>query len=281
MSITVTPTGQACGAVVTGIDLSQELTAQTITELRANWLQHHVLSFPDQTLSDDDLERFSLCFGEFGADPFIAPIAGREHVISVQRLANEKAPLFAENWHTDWSFQKVPPAGTCLYGITIPPVGGNTLYINQHLAFDEMPPELRQRVEGKVAIHSAKGAYAPDGMYGVEDKESDRSMVILPSVEAGETQTHPLIQEHSESGQRAIFGCIGYIIGIEGLGESESLDLLMALHDWQTQEQFQYSHQWQAGTLVMWDNRSVLHRATGGYEGHDRVLHRTTIAGLQ
>ena len=281
MSITVTPTGQACGAVVTGIDLSQELTAQTITELRANWLQHHVLSFPDQTLSDDDLERFSLCFGEFGADPFIAPIAGREHVISVQRLANEKAPLFAENWHTDWSFQKVPPAGTCLYGITIPPVGGNTLYINQHLAFDEMPPELRQRVEGKVAIHSAKGAYAPDGMYGLEDKESDRSMVILPSVEAGETQTHPLIQEHSESGQRAIFGCIGYIIGIEGLGESESLDLLMALHDWQTQEQFQYSHQWQAGTLVMWDNRSVLHRATGGYEGHDRVLHRTTIAGLQ
>ena len=96
--------------------------------IRAAWLQHHVLAFPDQRLSDDDLDRFTLAMGGFGEDPFIAPIAGRQHIIAVARAADETAPIFAETWHTDWSFQARPPAGTCLYGITIPPMGGDTLF---------------------------------------------------------------------------------------------------------------------------------------------------------
>ena len=109
MPINVTPSGQACGATVTNVDLSQSLSAATIAEIRAAWLAHQVIAFPDQSLNDDDLERFSQYFGDFGEDPFIAPIPGREHIIAVKRMAQEQAPVFAESWHTDWSFQKTPP----------------------------------------------------------------------------------------------------------------------------------------------------------------------------
>ena len=278
-TITVTPSGQACGANVTGLDLGAPLSAQQVAEIRAAWLEHHVLAFPDQTLSDDDQERFTVAFGGFGDDPFIAPIPGREHVIAVKRLANETSPIFAEAWHSDWSFQASPPAGTCLYGITIPPVGGDTLFANQHAALEAMPQDLRVRLEGRVAIHSAKKAYAPEGSYG-EGDVARRSMDIRPSREAEATQLHPLIRAHPETGRLGLFSCLGYIIGIDGMSDEEALPLLLELYHWQVREQFHYRHRWQKNTLLMWDNRSVLHAATGGYDGHDRLLHRTTIAGV-
>ena len=277
MSFQLTVSGQACGASIAGIDLSQPLSATTIAEIRAAWLEHHVLAFPQQALGDDDLERFTQYFGGFGEDPFIAPIAGRQHIIAVERRADETSPLFAENWHSDWSFQSQPPAGTCLYGIKIPPVGGDTMFANQHTALDTMPDALRKRIEGRVAIHSAKRAYAPDGMYGKSDAKS-RSMVILPSKDAEKTQRHPLIRKHPETQREGLFSCFGYIIGIEDMDDAEALPLMMELYQWQTREAFHYRHRWQANMLIMWDNRSVLHAATGGYAGHHRLLHRTTIA---
>jgi taurine dioxygenase len=272
----IEPTGQACGAVVTGVDLAQPLAPEQIAAIRAAWLAHHVLVFPDQPLSDDDLERFTLAMGGFGEDPFIAPIPGRRHIIAVARAADETAPIFAETWHTDWSFQARPPAGTCLYGIEIPPVGGDTLFANQHMAWDAMPADLRARVEGLVAIHSAQRAYAPDGFYGEQDK--GRSMDIRPSDTARATQIHNFVRAHPETGRPGLFGCLGYIIGFEGMAEAEAMPLLMQLYHWQGQERFQYRHKWQKNMLVMWDNRSVLHAATGGYQGFARRLHRTTIA---
>ena len=276
MSISVTPSGQACGAAVTGIDLSAPLSASDIAEIRQAWLEHHVLAFPDQNMTDDDLERFTTCFGGFGHDPFFDPIEGREHIAAIQRNADETSPLFAENWHSDWSFQAKPPAGTCLLGLVIPPIGGDTLFANQHAALDAMPPEMREKFEGKIAIHSAQLAYAPDGAYG--EKDDGRSMAIRPDESARETQTHPLIREHPETGRPGLFSCMGYIMGLEGMTQEEALPLLQELYAWQSREEFIYRHKWSAGTLLMWDNRSVLHCATGGYDGHDRLLHRTTIA---
>ncbi len=275
-AIRVEPSGQACGATVTGIDLSQPLSGDEVKAIRAAWLDHHVLSFPGQHLTDDDLERFTLSFGGFGDDPFIAPVAGRKHVIAVKRMANETSPLFAENWHSDWSFQARPPAGTCLYGITIPPTGGDTLFANQHAALDALPDSLRARLEGRMGVHSARKAYAPDGAYGTGDM-ARRSMDIRPSAAAEATQLHPIIRHHPETGRLGLFSCLGYIIGIEGMDEAEAMPLLLELYQWQGRPEFQYRHRWQAGTLLMWDNRSVLHAATGGYDGHDRLLHRTTI----
>lgn len=277
MALSICPSGQACGARVEGVDLGRELDADTVAALRAAWLEHHVLAFPGQSMSDDDLERFTQYFGRFGEDPFIDPIPGREHIIAVERRAQEQAPVFAEAWHTDWSFQAKPPIGTCLLGLTIPPSGGDTLFANQHAALEAMPASLRSRIEDRVAIHSAKLGYAPDGLYGDADAAGDRSMSIRPSAEASATQTHPLIRRHGETGRAALFGCLGYIVGIEGLDEEAAIALLLELHAWQTREEFVFTQQWEEGMLVMWDNRCLLHRATGGYEGHDRLLHRTTI----
>ena len=279
MTLAIVPSGQACGATVTGIDLSQPLGADAIADIRALWLDHHVLAFPDQHIDDDDLERFTLALGGFGDDPFIAPIVGRKHIIAVARTADETSPLFAENWHSDWSFQAVPPAGTCLYGIIIPPVGGDTLYANQHMALDAMPDSLRARIEGKIAIHSAKRAYAPEGFYG-EGDQAKRSMDIRPSRDAEAVQRHPLIRNHPETGRAGLFSCFGYIVGIDDMDDAEATPLLIELYGWQSRTEFHYRHKWHKDMLVMWDNRSVLHAATGGYDGYDRLLHRTTIKGV-
>jgi taurine dioxygenase len=273
----IAPSGQSHGARVTDINLAQPLAPATVTALRQAWLEYGVLAFPEQVMSDDDLERFTRYFGPFGEDPFIAPIAGREHVIAVRRNKDETASVFAEGWHTDWSFQVAPPAGTCLYGITIPPRGGNTQFVNQRLALAAMPAALRAELEGKRALHSARAAYSPDGLYGKADKTSGRSMEIIANATATAVQAHPIIRPHPETGIEELYGCFGYIVGIEGMADVEAFDLLKRLHAWQTRAEFQYDHQWQANMLVMWDNRSELHRATGGYEGYDRLLHRTTI----
>ncbi|MFT5212210.1 MAG: taurine dioxygenase [Flavobacterium sp.] len=278
MAIRIEKTSGACGAAVTGLNLSEAISDETISVLRAAWLEHHVLVFPEQKLSNLELERFTTYFGEFGFDPFIASIEDHEHIIALARKADETASIFADSWHTDWSFQEMPPAGTCLYGITVPPVGGNTFFINQHKVLADMPAELRAQLEGKIAIHSAAAGYAPDGLYGDKDQDNDRTMDIKFSEDAWETQEHPIIRPHPESGEEMIYGCLGYIQGFKGMSEDDSRALLFELYHWQIEEAFQYSHKWSPDMLVMWDNRSVLHKASGGYEGHARLMHRTTIA---
>ncbi len=276
MGLVVEKIDAACGAVVRGIDLTKPLSQCAIDAIREAWLKHHVLVFPEQGLNDDDLENFTLCFGPFGDDPFIAPIEGRKHVIAVKRDADEKSPIFAESWHTDWSFQRTPPAGTCLFGIDIPPHGGDTHFANQHLALERMPSELREKLEGKEAIHSARLPYGRQGVYGESDAPV-RSMDIRASDDAMAEQRHPIIRKHPETGREGIFGCVGYITGFADMDETESMSLLAELYAWQGREEFVYTHRWVPNMLVMWDNRSVLHKATGGYDGYARLLHRTTI----
>lgn len=276
MGVQVDPSGGACGARITGIDLKAPLDSATVAAIRAAWLEHHVLSFPDQFLNDDELERFTLSFGRFGEDPFFAPIAGRQHIAAIRREADEQTPLFAENWHADWSFQVRPPSGTCLNAIEIPPIGGDTLFANQHLAWEALSPAKQARYADLIAIHSAKLPYAPDGTYGAKDK--GRSMDIRPSEAAFATQAHPLVPAHPETGRRGFYSTLGYIIGIEGMAQDQAIALLMELQAWQGDDRFVFAQKWEPGMLVMWDNRSVLHKATGGYEGYRRELHRTTIA---
>jgi len=276
VSLAVTPSGQSCGATATGVDLSGELTEQLIADIRAAWLQHKVLAFAGQQMDDDALERFTIAMGGFGEDPFFAPIKGRQNIAAILREADETTPLFAENWHSDWSFLAQPPSGTCLLAVDIPPTGGDTLFANQIAAFDALTPERKEFLRGLTAIHSAQLAYAPDGSYG--EKDTGRSMDIRPDESARATQTHPLVQRHPESGEEALYSTLGYIIGIEGMDITDAIALLSELAQWQSRDEFVYHHRWQPNMLVIWDNRSVLHKATGGYEGHRRELHRTTIA---
>ncbi|MDJ0922689.1 MAG: TauD/TfdA family dioxygenase [Henriciella sp.] len=278
MSLTIQATGGACGAVVTGIDLRQTLSEDLVAELRARWVEHKVLIFPEQHLSDHDLERFTLYFGGFGEDPFFAPIKGHEHIAAIQRKADERTSIFAEIFHTDWSFLRVPPAGTVLYGLTIPPHGGDTLFADQVAAYERLPDALRDKADELTAIHSAEFGYAPDGAYGQDDQEAGRSMQILASEKARETCQHPFVRTHRETGDKALYSSPAYIQSFAGLSKAESQALLMEFYAHQTQTDLVYAHKWAPDMLVMWDNRSLLHAATGGYDGYDRLLHRTTIA---
>ena len=278
MPISVEKTDASCGAFVTGVDLTQDISADLAGQLRAIWLENKIIAFPDQQMSDDDLERFTLAFGDFGEDPFFGHIDGHENIAAIQRNADERTPIFAEAFHSDWSFLEVPPAGTCLFGITIPPSGGNTLFADQVAAYERLPDSLRDKADALTAIHSAELGYAPDGAYGEDDQEGGRSMKILPSEKAREKRTHPYVRTHHETGRKALYSSAAYIQGFEGLEKAESDALLIEFYGLQVQEELIYSHKWAKDMLVMWDNRSLLHAATGGYDGHDRLLHRTTIA---
>ena len=274
---TITPTGQVCGAVVTDVDLSQPLDEDAAAALRTGLDDHHVLVVPGQALSDADLERFSTCFGQLGTDPWFVPIAGSDHIAEVRRDADETTPVFADAWHSDWSFLEVPPIATCLYGIEIPPVGGDTLFADQHLAYQRLPDDLRERVDNLTATHSTRAIYGTGGIYDADnEKEQGRSMQI---VQSGATYDfdHPLVRRHEGNGQKALFSTLGYIQGIVGMEPDDAFELLLELHRHQTADDVVYRHAWEPDMVVIWDNRSVLHRATGGYEGHARRLRRTTI----
>ena len=273
--IEVEPSGAACGAMVRGVDL-RAIDDALATQLRGIWLEHQVIGIPDQHLDIEDLERIAPFLGPFGQDPYIRSLPGHPHVVAVKREAAETAPIFAESWHSDWSFLASPPAGTMLYGVEIPPVGGDTLYASQYAAYDALDDDQKARLDGLVGIHSARRGYAKDGQYGTRD--TGRSMDIISSDEALATQRHPLVRVHPETGRRALFCSIGYTIGVEGLDSDEAQSLLIELYRHQIQEQFIYRHGWSAGMLTLWDNRCLLHSATGGYQGHRRLLHRITIA---
>lgn len=278
MAFHVKSTGESCGAVVTDIDLRQDLSSDCIHALRQHWLAHKILIFPEQKLSDTDLERFTSYFGAFGEDPFFGHIEGHPHIAAIQRRADEKTSIFAEVFHSDWSFLDIPPAGTVLYGITIPPHGGDTLFANQVMAYERLPDRLRDIADQLTAIHSAELGYAPDGAYGEQDEGAGRSMKIIYSEKARDRNLHPFVRTHPETGERALFSSPAYIRGFDGLSEAESNALLMEFFTHQSAEEVVYAHKWAKDMLIMWDNRSLLHAATGGYDGHDRLLHRLTIA---
>ena len=172
----------------------------------------------------------------------------------------------------------MPPAGTCLFGITIPPQGGDTLFADQVAAYERLPDAMRDKADTLTAIHSAELGYAPNGAYGDDDKESGRSMNIIPSERAREKHEHPFVRTHHETGKKALYSSPAYIQAFAGMEKEESDALLIEFYGLQSKDELVYSHKWQKNMLVMWDNRSLLHAATGGYDGHNRLLHRTTIA---
>lgn len=272
-----TSTGEACGAVVTDVDLSAPLTDDEAASLRGALDEHHVLVFPNQHLTNEDLERFSLAFGELGTDPWFVPVEGSDYVAEVRRDADETSDLFADNWHSDWSFLDTPPVATVLYGVEIPPVGGDTLFANQHLAYERLPNDLKARVDGVQALHSDRNVYGKGGRYDpTSEGEIGRSMAIIADREHHDGQ-HPLVRIHEGNGRPAFYSTVGYIQGIVGMDDDEARELLREVYRAQTVDEVVYRHHWEPNMVVVWDNRSVLHRATGGYEGHNRVLRRTTV----
>lgn len=277
MGVEVRPRPEGLGAQVRGVDLSRGLADDDLAAVKAAFAEHGVLWFPDQPLTHDQLEAFTRAFGEFGWDPYIAPLADRPHILEVRREPDETASVFGGAWHSDWSFQETPPAATILHAKEVPPSGGDTLFADGRAAWDALSPAFQALLKPLRAVHSAGRPYGSQGFYA---KETGRKgMTILPSVEAEKTFTHPIVRRHPVSGRTALFVNPVYTLGVEGMTEAESAAILGFLFRHMIDERFVYRHAWSADMLTMWDNRCLLHNATGGYDGHRRVMHRTTVAG--
>ena len=265
------------GVEVTDFSLS-DLTEENISFLRSKWVEYGLIVFPKLPLSHDEFKDFALSFGDFGDDPFISSLPDYPNIAEIKRSANEKATPFGGTWHSDWSFMNKPPSATLLHSKIIPPVGGNTLFANTEKSFAALPEEMKNKLRNLKVIHSAKIPYADDGFYALEKEE--RSMKILPSKEAKATFSHPMVKIHPETNKECLFINPVYTINVEGFSEDESQQLLWELYEHMIKDQFVYEHVWNDDMLIMWDNRTVMHQATGGYDGYDRLLHRITLAAV-
>ena len=266
------------GIEILDFDYNDIFDKKRIEELRNQWLKYSIIIFKNLELNHQQLEKFSLAFGDFGNDPYIHPIVGHKNIIEVKREANEKAQPFGGSWHSDWSFQECPPSATLLHSKIIPPIGGDTFFINTHKAYNDLTDDIKNKIDSLIVSHSAIRPYADDGFYALE-KDKDRSMKIKPSPKAKEFILHPLVRTHPETRKKSLFINQVYSIAIEGMNEKDSNDLLTFLFLHMDQDKYIYKHKWQENMLVMWDNRSVNHCAQGGYQGYQRLLHRTTLAG--
>jgi taurine dioxygenase len=276
VSVAVTAQANDFGALVTGIDL-RDLRGDDVRLVRELWLRYQVLAFPDQPLEHEQLLNFTRSIGEFGAEPYVAPLGDQQHILEIRREPSEAIAPFGASWHSDWSFQTQPPAATILHAKIIPPVGGDTLYADGYAAFAALDDAQQQYLKTLTGIHSARRPYSHEG-YKAGGGE-DRSMTILPSDSAWDTVEHPLVRTHPETGRDALWVNSVYTIAVKGMAEDDSERLLQELFEHATSERFVYRHRWQENMLTIWDNRSVQHCAQGGYDGHRRVLHRTTVAG--
>ena len=266
------------GIEILDFDYNDIFDKKRIEELRNQWLKYSIIIFKNLELSHQQLEKFSLAFGDFGDDPYIHPIVGHKNIIEVKREANEKAQPFGGSWHSDWSFQECPPSATLLHSKIIPPIGGDTFFINTHKAYGDLTDDIKNKIDSLIVSHSAIRPYADDGFYALE-KDKDRSMKIKPSPKAKEFILHPLVRTHPETRKKSLFINQVYSIAIEGMNEKDSNELLTFLFLHMDQDKYIYKHKWQENMLVMWDNRSVNHCAQGGYQGYQRLLHRTTLSG--
>ena len=266
------------GIEILDFDYNDIFDKKRIEELRNQWLKYSIIIFKNLELNHQQLEKFSLAFGDFGDDPYIHPIVGHKNIIEVKREANEKAQPFGGSWHSDWSFQECPPSATLLHSKIIPPIGGDTFFINTHKAYNDLTDDIKNKIDNLIVSHSAIRPYADDGFYALE-KDKDRSMKIKPSPKAKEFILHPLVRTHPETRKKSLFINQVYSIAVEGMNEKDSNELLTFLFLHMDQDKYIYKHKWQENMLVMWDNRSVNHCAQGGYQGYQRLLHRTTLAG--
>jgi len=264
------------GVEITDVNLKEKLTLETIQKIRSVWLDKGVAIFPNQDLTHDEFQNFSLEFGNFGDDPFLGGLNEKPNIVEVKRLASEKSSPFGGGWHSDWSFQENPPAATFLLSKIIPPIGGDTLFANTQIAYEDLDAEMKSKIDNLKVVHSAKLPYADDGFYATEKEQ--RSMNIITSKEAKKEQIHPLVKVHPETQKKGLFINPVYTSHICGFNEEESFLLLSKLYEHMTQEKYIYRHKWNENMLLMWDNRTVMHMAEGGYDGYDRLLHRITIA---
>ena len=277
-SITVIPTGAALAADVTGVDLSQPMSADTTAQIRKAWNDHLVLRFRGQQLDDPSFLKFASLFGELDKAPIHAGKDVVNHHPEITVMSNIKVNgqsignlgHYEAVWHTDMSYNDLCPMGSALYAIEVPPAGGNTGFANMYRAYDTLPAQLKREIIGKTCRHDSSRNSASELRKGFKETADPRE--ALGAI-------HPLIRTHPETRRNALFLGRRQSAYITGLPLDQSEDLLNRLWAHATQPEFEWYQIWQVGDLIMWDNRAAMHRRDAFDENTRRLMHRTQFKG--
>ena len=277
-AVRVRPTGAALGADIEAVDLAGPLSPETMEAIKQAWGDQLVLRFRGQSLSDDDLMRFSRQFGELDWAPVAATNdapEGREYIMVVSNVVENGQAIgqlgaYEALWHTDMSYVAAPPMASALYSLEAPASGGDTGFCNMYLALETLPADLRRQIDGKCCRHDASRNSAG---------ELRRGYVDAPDASHTVGADHPIVRTHPATGRKALFLGRRRNAYIPGLPLAESEALLDALWAHATQDQFTWYQQWRVGDLILWDNRSVMHRRDAFDPAARRVMHRTQIKG--
>jgi len=280
------PLAAAMGAEIVGVDIAG-VTDEQFAEIEAALFRHKMIFFRDQDITHADQEEFSRRFGPFAEDAYTRGVPGHEHVQPVIKEADAKvAMIFGSGWHTDSAFLAQPPAISMLYGVDIPPFGGDTIWANSALAFAVLSETMRKMIE-PLRVHmsmqnvvaAAQGSMAPDDS-PIGQIAATRGGPLPDEIQRKVAGTfHPLVRTHPRTGEQALYCDRTYAVGIEGMTAEESAPLLGFLVDHITQPAFTCRLRWSPGTFVIWDNRLCVHQAFNDHDGFRRELYRTTIAG--
>jgi len=278
-NVTVVPTGGPVGADIVGLDLSQPLPDEVFQRIHDAWMKHLVLRFRGQNLTKDQLLYFSRRFGELDKAPINVLgkpwVEGYPDLAVMSNIVEQGQPIgslgYGEAvWHTDMSYQEITPTGALLYALEVTKTGGETGFISMYQAYDTMPEDLRAAIEGKLIKHDASYNSAGELRKGFKP-------VTDPSEAPG--AIHPAVIRHPVTGRKALFlgrRPNGYIMGMP-LGQSEALLDRVWAHA--SQPQFAWYQKWQVGDLLMWDNRSVMHKRTAFDPNERRYMYRTQVKG--
>lgn len=261
------------GAEVRGVDLSESLDDDTVAAIRAAFNEHHVLFFRAQSWDPDQQLAFGRRFGELDTHPFVEGNETHPELLDVITEPDDVVN-FGGGWHTDVTFLPEPDLGSILYAVEVPAVGGDTLFANQHAAYNALSDTMKELLDGLRATHSAGPQYA-EGGYSTRSK----AMRTRNAERAASTVTHPVVRTHPETGRRALYVNRAFTTGIVGMHPRESAALLRFLHEQATQEAWTCRFRWEPGSIAMWDNRSVQHYAMFDYAGRRRHMRRVTIKG--
>jgi len=277
--VKVIPTGAALGADIAGVDLSRPLDEAAFRAIEAAWHQHLVLRFRGQRLDDPALLAFARRFGELDKAPVHAS-ADADHDpypeitvmsnIKVNGKAIGNLGHYEAEWHTDMSYNERTPIGSLLYSLEVPPSGGDTGFANMYLAYETLPAALKRAVTGKSCKHDSSRNSVGELRRGFQDVTDPRE---APGA------VHPVVRTHPATRRNALFlgrRRNGYIVGLP-LAESE--DLLNQLWAHASKPEFAWYQQWKVGDLILWDNRSAMHRRHAFDPTSRPLMHRTQIKG--
>jgi taurine dioxygenase len=273
--IEIRPVSGAGGAEISGVDVSGPLDDGVIGEIRDALNEHCVVFFRDQTIDPEQHKAFARRFGPIFLHPNFATVMEDPEIVMVRREPGDVSYV-GEDWHTDTTMVAAPPMGAILYGIDVPPYGGDTMFANQYQAYETLSPTMKRLLEGLRAVHSDIGIAGPNASRNKLRSTKNRD-------DAGWRETrslHPIVRTHPETGRKCLFVNASYTIGIDGMTEAEGKTLLAFLLEHGHRPEFTFRFRWQKGSIAFWDNRSTKHIALGDTGPFRRLMRRIQIADL-